>query len=64
MYLNDFLSKKIFMNKLKTALFRTLFDTISLSVIHFSIHDLNIKIDKDEKILKTTYKEKAYDKSS
>ena len=46
------------MSELKTALFKTLFVTISLSVIRFSTHDSDIKIDEDEKILKTTYKKK------
>ena len=59
-YLNDFLSKKIFISKLKTVLFKTLFDIISLSVIYFSIYDSDIKIDENEEILKTTYKEKKH----
>ena len=53
------------MSKFKTASFKALFNIISLSVIRFSIHDSNIKIDEDEEILKTTYKEKKqYDKLS
>ena len=58
--LYDFLSKKIFINEFKTASFKALFDTISLFIIRFLIHDLNIKIDENEKILKTTYKEKKH----
>ena len=33
---------------------------ISLSIINFSIHDLNIKVDKNEKILKTTFKKEKH----
>ena len=46
------------MNELKTVSFKALFDTISLSVIRFLTHDLNIKIDENKEILKTIYKEK------
>ena len=48
------------MSEFKTVLFRALFDTISLSVIRFSTHDLNIKIDENKEILKTTYKKKKH----
>ena len=48
------------MNKLEKTLFKAHIRTTSLFVINFSIHDSNIKVDKDKKISKTTFKEKEY----
>ena len=48
------------MGEFKTTSFKILFDTISLFVIRFSTHDSNIKINENEKILKTRYKEKKH----
>ena len=48
------------MSKFKTASFKALFNTILLSVIRFSTYDSNIKIDKNEEILKTIYKGKKH----
>ena len=48
------------MNELKKMLFKIHIRTISLSVINFSIYDLNIKVDKSEKISKTTFKKKKH----